>query len=201
MRKQEQVHTGFTCVWHRMAQCRSRLCQYRLVGWVRVRSTPVVWPLNTRGLIGWQSCSHNTSASMHIFDIWLVSLLKDGTASPIPSVGQKWQRKPCQRQTLNFLELRLSKINPRTFLSTCFSQCFSAAFILQLIRRLLFFWKTLPDIPLTTPPLFTIAWLLKQKRLIEEQSPFGGFVLWWEFSVSQVMQKGSWNRHRHLHWD
>ena len=76
---------------------------------------PVVWPLNTRGLIGWQSCSHNTSASMHIFDIWLVSLLKDGTASPIPSVGQKWQRKPCQRQTLNFLELRLSKINPRTF--------------------------------------------------------------------------------------
>ena len=28
----------------------------------RVRSTPVIWPLDTWGLIGWQSCSHSTSA-------------------------------------------------------------------------------------------------------------------------------------------
>ena len=50
----------------------------------RVRSTPVVWPLDTWGLIGWQSCSHNTVACMHIFDIWPVSFLKEGNASQTP---------------------------------------------------------------------------------------------------------------------
>ena len=93
----QHVSYGFTCGWNRMAECRSWLF-HPLVEFGALLSMTLghLGVNRVAELFAQHFCKH-----AH-FDIWPVSLLKEGNASQIPLLGQKWQRKPCQRQTLVF---------------------------------------------------------------------------------------------------